>query len=114
MTLPMSSGPPKKPSLARPVGLLVRRISGESMLPTLRAGQLVLFASGRPLHVGDVVMFRHDNKEKIKRIARLESGKVYLLGDNPEASTDSREFGWLGNEVVVGVLVWPRLKRMQV
>ncbi len=110
MTSPISSGRPKKPSLAKPVGLLVRRISGESMSPTYRAGQLVVFAAGRPLHVGDVVMFRHDGKEKIKRIARLESGKIYVLGDNPTASTDSREFGWLGTEHVLGSLVWPRRK----
>jgi phage repressor protein C with HTH and peptisase S24 domain len=77
------------------------------MLPTLAAGQLVLFVA-RSAQVGDIVMVRHDGLEKIKRIARLEHGRVYLLGDNPQASTDSRDFGWLGQETIRGVLYWPK------
>jgi phage repressor protein C with HTH and peptisase S24 domain len=80
------------------------------MLPTLQQGQIVVFTSGLPVRVGDIVMFRHEGREKIKRVARQEFGKIYLLGDNPEGSTDSRTFGWVGAETVGGVLVWPRLK----
>lgn len=111
MTSPLSSPKPNKPKLVRPVRLQLRRIMGDSMLPTLRQGQLVLFASGHPAKVGDIVMIRHNGVEKIKRVARLEGGRVYLLGDNPEASTDSRQFGWLGVEVIRGVLLWPRSRR---
>jgi phage repressor protein C with HTH and peptisase S24 domain len=81
------------------------------MLPTLRAGQLVLFMA-RPAAVGDIVMVRHDGLEKIKRIARLEHGRIYLLGDNPEVSTDSRNFGWIGQENIRGVLYWPKQHSM--
>ncbi len=110
MKLPTSSGLPKNPNIAKPTRLIIRRIVGDSMAPTLQHGQLVVFASSarRPVGVGDVVMFRHDGRDKIKRIARSELGRIYLLGDNPEGSTDSRTFGWVGAETVVGVLVWPR------
>ncbi len=104
------SGRPKKASNSTS-WLQLRRIHGDSMAPTLMAGQLVLFTSPRSCKVGDIVMFRHNNVEKIKRIARLEGGRVYLLGDNPEASSDSRTFGWLGVEVIRGVLLWPRQQR---
>lgn len=78
------------------------------MLPTLRPGQVVVFTRGRKPTVGDIVMISHDGLEKIKRIARQEHGRVYVLGDNPAASTDSRTFGWIGEEHIAGVLQWPR------
>lgn len=105
MKLPVSSKRRNKPSL------LVRRIVGDSMLPSLRSGQLVLFVAGRRPRVGTIVMLRHDGIEKIKRIARIESGRVYVLGDNPAVSTDSRQFGWLGLETVRATLVLPRLPK---
>lgn len=105
MISPASSTKRSKPSL------LVRRIVGDSMLPNLHSGQLVLLLSGRRPRVGGIVMLRHDGLEKIKRIARMEAGRVYVLGDNPAASTDSRQFGWVGLEQVRATLVLPRLPR---
>lgn len=78
------------------------------MLPTFAPGQLVVFTLTRDVRVGDVVMVLHNETEKIKRIARLEAGRMYVLGDNPAASTDSRTFGWIGVETVIGKAVWPR------
>jgi nickel-type superoxide dismutase maturation protease len=86
----------------------LRRVVGESMLPTLRPGQLVAIGERGTLRVGDIVMILHDDMEKIKRVARIESGRLYVLGDNPNASTDSRNFGWIGAELVVGKVIWPR------
>lgn len=92
--------------------LQLRSVRGSSMLPTLTDGQLVLFVSGRAPRVGEIVMVRHAGVEKIKRVARIDGGRVWLLGDNPSASTDSRTFGWLGLEAVRGVLLWPRLPKI--
>jgi type IV secretory pathway protease TraF len=47
--------------------------------------------------------------EKIKRIERQQGDLIYLLGDNPGASTDSRDFGWLPAKTIVAKVVWPKL-----
>jgi phage repressor protein C with HTH and peptisase S24 domain len=78
------------------------------MAPTFRPGQVVVIRRTSHVSVGDIVMFRHDGIEKIKRVARAETGRLYLLGDNPQASTDSRNFGWVGTENLIGRIVWPR------
>lgn len=82
------------------------------MLPALKPGRLVL-ATTKPTagRAGDVVIIRHEGIEKIKRIsARQEAGrhKIFVLGDNPEASTDSRDFGWLPADAVKGKVLWPK------
>jgi len=51
----------------------------------------------------------HDGLEKIKRIERQQGDLLYLLGDNPSASTDSRDFGWVEGKAIVAKVVWPKL-----
>jgi type IV secretory pathway protease TraF len=79
------------------------------MVPHLRPGVLVL-ATGwyQTLEVRDVVVINHDGLEKIKRISKIDRDTVYLLGDNPGASTDGRHFGWLPFNAVVAKVIWPR------
>lgn len=107
MKLPQFFGKRRKPKL------FLRRIVGTSMLPTYRPGQIVIgVAPVDSLQVGDIVMVAHDGLEKIKRVAQLRATQeIYLLGDNPLASVDSREFGWLGSTTVKGKIVWPRPRK---
>lgn len=87
----------------------LRRISGSSMLPTFRHGQVVVFGKSRgTLKPGDVVMVCINNREIVKRIVRTKDRRMYVLGDNPLHSTDSRSFGWVDAKQVSGVLRWPR------
>ena len=58
---------------------------------------------------GDVVIVSHNGIEKIKRIERQQGDLIYLLGDNPSASTDSRDFGWLPAKTIIAKVVWPKL-----
>lgn len=60
------------------------------------------------LKPGDIVIFVHDGKEKIKRIQELRGGEMYVLGDHPDASTDSRHFGWIYTESVKAKVIYPR------
>jgi type IV secretory pathway protease TraF len=80
------------------------------MLPTFEPGQLVVaVAPIRAIEIGDVVMVKHEGLEKIKRVAQLRAeGELYLLGDNPLTSIDSRRFGWLPTSQVRGKVIWPR------
>jgi nickel-type superoxide dismutase maturation protease len=60
------------------------------------------------LKPGQVVIVRHDGKEKIKRINEIKDNQIFLLGDYEQASTDSRHFGWVGQEYVIARAFWPR------
>lgn len=89
----------------------IRRVVGNSMLPTLKNGQLVGISSFKKPKVGDVVMAVQNKREVIKRIASIHHNwQVELRGDNTAASTDSRLHGTISMRNVQGVVVWPRLK----
>jgi phage repressor protein C with HTH and peptisase S24 domain len=79
------------------------------MAPTLVPGQLVVGRFTSDLHSGDVVIVVHNGLEKIKRIEKQQGDLLYLLGDNPAESTDSRNFGWVQASSIVAKVVWPKL-----
>lgn len=79
------------------------------MLPGLAPGQLVVGRVTRELRPGDVVIVSHQGLEKIKRVERQQGDLVYLLGDNPGKSTDSRSFGWVQAKTIIAKVVWPAL-----
>ena len=74
--------------------IIIRKISGISMVPDLSPGQIIFAISPyRKLRVGDIIVFTHDNTEKIKRIAAIDEHGIHVRGDNSSFSTDSRHFG---------------------
>ena len=88
---------------------MIRRVVGDSMTPGLPAGTVVVALRWpRKCKVGDVVILTHNGLEKIKRITQLQDGQIFVAGDNPAASTDSRQFGWLPLSAVKARVVWPR------
>ncbi len=72
-------------------------VSGDSMEPTLRDGdRVVVRRLGRAPRAGDVVLVpdpRLPARSLLKRIAAIRSEGIELAGDQPERSTDSRQFG---------------------
>jgi len=88
---------------------MIRRIVGGSMSPYLTPGKIVFGWRPKRLKIGDVVILFHDGLEKIKRIDRIDGESLYVLGDNPEASTDSRQFGLVDRNQVLARIVWPRV-----
>jgi nickel-type superoxide dismutase maturation protease len=89
--------------------IIVRRIIGDSMTPGLPAGTLIVAVSWpRSFKAGHIVIIRHNGLEKIKRITQIQGDQVYVTGDNPDASTDSRHFGWLPVSTIMARVVWPR------
>ncbi len=69
------------------------RVAGESMLPTYQPGDTLLGLRWFSPRAGQVVVAMHQGRPLIKRIAKLDSHGVWLEGDNPGRSTDSRHFG---------------------
>ncbi|HZM64450.1 MAG TPA: S26 family signal peptidase [Candidatus Saccharimonadales bacterium] len=82
------------------------------MQPTLQPRQLVVgIRVLRRLQPGQIVIIRHQGIEKIKRVAHMQGDQLFVVGDNPGQSTDSRSFGMLPRSVVIAKVVWPRLTR---
>lgn len=80
------------------------------MLPVLPAGRLVLATSWMgELKVGQLVIVWHGGLEKIKRLEAVRGDQIFVVGDNPRASVDSRQFGWLPRASIRARIIWPRV-----
>lgn len=60
---------------------------------------------GEP-QIGDIVVLKFKKRYIIKRIAKKEQNKYFVLGDNLEESIDSRKFGWISKKDIVGKVIW--------
>ena len=90
------------------------RIEGASMAPSFASGERVVVSRAvywlRAPRAGDIVVVRDPREPSrllVKRIEREEDGGYVLYGDNIESSTDSRAFGPVRRELIVGK-VWFR------
>ena len=93
-------------------------VCGESMQPALREGDWIIvdrkaYARALPRR-GDIVLARdprEPSRQLVKRIDHVDlHGNAWLLGDNAEASTDSRTFGAVPRSEIVGRVIrryWP-------
>jgi len=95
-------------------------ISGNSMLPTLKNNSMIIVDQYLyklfTIKKEDILIFRVENEEVIKRIhglpgetietkerqLTLKKDEIYVLGDNPKESIDSRMYGPLKINNIVG------------
>ncbi len=84
------------------------RVIGHSMEPTLKQNQIVVVSSipylFRKPKVGDIVVFKRQ-KYIIKRITAIRKEQVFVIGDNKKDSRDSRSFGWINKNSILGKVI---------
>ena len=84
------------------------KIVGHSMEPTFNPGDVVLISSFpyilRNPMVGDLIVLKRE-KYIIKRIEKIKENKFFVVGDNKKESTDSRKFGWVSRNEIVGKII---------
>lgn len=72
----------------------------------LNPGDLVIIFQTKNIKKNDVVVFERDGDFYIKRLTKIENSKYFLEGDNKKESVDSKEFGWIDKENIVGKVVY--------
>ncbi len=77
------------------------------MLPTLKSNQDVLvWCWFLRLKKGDLVAFKKQGKDMIKRIQKIHGQEYFVIGDNKTESTDSRNFGSISKDQIIGKVIW--------
>ena len=94
-------------------------VAGTSMRPTLEPGDWALAIRVRSVRRGDIVVVEHPERpgfELVKRVVHVAGDvapagfelvdEIWVEGDEPEASSDSRRFGPLPIERVRARVRW--------
>ncbi len=84
-------------------------VADRSMSPTLEPGDRLLVLTWPRPAVGDVVVARDPEapgRYLVKRVAAIAAGRYVLRGDNAGLSRDSRWFGPVARERLVGRVAW--------
>ena len=91
--------------------LKLLKITGDSLTPDYQNGDFVIISKipflFTPPSPGDIIAFRQPGYgQMIKRIQQITpDGEVNVIGSHPE-SIDSREFGPVRKETILGKVIW--------
>jgi nickel-type superoxide dismutase maturation protease len=92
-------------------GVRIVRVAGESMLPTLRDGDVLLVRGGARVRAGRLVILRlPDGTIAVKRATHRVAEGWWVERDNPAAGVDSWQVGAVGEADVLGMVfarIWP-------
>ncbi|WP_137993402.1 nickel-type superoxide dismutase maturation protease [Streptomyces vilmorinianum] len=83
----------------------IAEVTGVSMVPTLLHGDQLLVHYGARLRPGSVAVLRHPLQQDlliVKRLIERQGAGWWVLGDNPDTEGDSRVFGAVPAELVLG------------
>ena len=85
------------------------RVVGPSMEPAVRNGQWWVVRKSTKLRQGDVVLLQHPERSDlsvVKRLGHRKGNGWWVLGDNPRVSDDSRQFGVVPDDLIIGRLIF--------
>ncbi len=87
------------------------KVEGNSMNPLLLQGDRVLVFTKKNQQIieGDLVLAINplNGKKIVKQVKKINGKKIFLIGVNEKESTDSREFGEIERENLIGK-VWKK------
>jgi len=72
------------------------------MIPAFKPGDHVLTFNWILANVGDVVVFKEKNKSFLKRINKIEGGKIFISGDNKK---ESSKFSPISQKEIIGKVI---------
>ena len=76
------------------------------MVPSLHEGERVLVLKTSNVKHSDIVVARTSNREVIKRVVAEGPSWIFVEGDNNENSTDSRHYGAIGRDKIIGKVIF--------
>ena len=88
--------------------LKLMRIHGNSMIPYIKPKDYILiwkFGFRIKIKIDDVIVFRKDNTVMIKRVFEINENEIFVMGDNKRESTDSRLYGSISYDMVIGKVI---------
>lgn len=86
------------------------KIIGKSMEPAMKDGDSFIFDTSLSEfpQLNDIVLIKHPfikKKNLVKRVKNIHSdGSIFVEGDNKYKSTDSRTFGYVKENQILGIL----------
>lgn len=88
--------------------LKLMKIHGNSMIPYIKPNDYILiwkFVFKKSIKMDDVIVFRKDKTVMIKRVFEINDNEIFVIGDNKRESTDSRIFGSIAYDMVIGKVI---------
>ena len=59
----------------------------------------------RNLKINDVIVFQKYGKFFIKKISKITNGRYFVVGENIKDSLDSRKFGTINSQDILGKVI---------
>ena len=83
------------------------KTSGHSMLPKIKNGSFFIVSS-IPIRISglnkeDIVVFKNENKNIVKKIVKIENNLIFVEGEN---KSDSKKFRPIKKREVIGKVIW--------
>lgn len=94
-------------AIALPLTVCPTYVRGCSMEPTIMDLDMIIVCRLGEAKPGDIVVAKAPDPLGlvVKRVADIQGEDIYLLGDNRNNSRDSRHFGPVSRDDIVGVIV---------
>lgn len=84
-------------------------VAGDSMAPTYISGDWLIVRWGGNYKVGEAIVVEREDRPGVflvKRLVRIDGQEYWVEGDNKSSSTDSRQWGVISREELVGKVVF--------